>query len=343
MAFLAGFVGKIKDYFSTKITADNYKWYKENIKEWKRLYIKYIDNKKLYMLKEYEKALDKFYDINVDRNQYFIDNLDFIKEVKKVEGKNEGEESELEKVIGSLKEAKSVNVVVTGGFHTGALSEMLGKEGISYIVITPNVSEGVEEAERAYHELAKEQSKILFQSLATMPLSQTATIEQKLVGLAQVLIQQQKYGTQEINEGLEYIATRLEPGTVFRMAGDVKKEGEEVKITINGKEFIRNGEGVFVEQRGQEEAVKPLEKSSKSAGLTALVSFILSNISLVFLILIPFMSPVLPFMFIPLAVMIPCSIVAFFEFWQDMEISDARNKLGRQVEKFFLSLKDKPY
>ncbi|MDR2818248.1 MAG: InlB B-repeat-containing protein [Endomicrobium sp.] len=38
-------------------------------------------------------------------------------------------------------------------------------------------------------------------------------------------------------------------------------------------------------------------------------------------------------MFIPLAVMIPCSIVAFFEFWQDTEISDARNKLIRQVQK----------
>jgi hypothetical protein len=28
VAFLAEFVGKIKDYFSTKITADNYEWYK---------------------------------------------------------------------------------------------------------------------------------------------------------------------------------------------------------------------------------------------------------------------------------------------------------------------------
>ena len=101
VAFLAGFIGKIKDYFSTKITADNYEWYKGNIKEWKRLYIKYIDNKKLEMLKEYEKALDKFYDINVDRNQYFIDNLEFIKEAKKVEEKKEVEESEVEKVIGS--------------------------------------------------------------------------------------------------------------------------------------------------------------------------------------------------------------------------------------------------
>jgi hypothetical protein len=261
VAFLAGFIGKIKDYFSTKITADNYERYKENIKEWKRLYIKYIDNKKMEMLKEYEKRLDRFYDINVDRNQYFIENLDFIKEAKKVEGKKEEQESEVEKVIGSLKEAKSVNVVVTGGFHTEALSEMLAKEGISYIVITPNVSKGVEEAERAYHELAKEQSKILFQSLATMPLSQVATIEGKLVGLAQVLIQKD-YGTQEINETLEYIGSRLEAGTAFRMEGDVKKE-EAVKITINGKAFIRNVEGIFVEQRVQEEVEDRLKSRQR--------------------------------------------------------------------------------
>jgi hypothetical protein len=59
--------------------------------------------------------------------------------------------------------------VVTGGFHTEALSVMLAKEGILYIVTPPympNVNEVVEEAEKACHELAKEQSKILFQSLA---------------------------------------------------------------------------------------------------------------------------------------------------------------------------------
>jgi hypothetical protein len=73
--------------------------------------------------------------------------------------------------------------------------------------------------------------------------------------------------------------------------------------------------------------------------MTAVVSFILSNISVVFLVLILFMSWALPFMIIPLAVMIPCAVVAFFEFWQDIEISDARNKLIRQLEP--LQLKDK--
>ena len=93
------------------------------------------------------------------------------------------------------------------------------------------------------------------------------------MGLAQVLIQKD-YGTQEINETLEYIGSRLEAGTAFRMEGDVKKE-EAVKITINGKAFIRNVEGIFVEQRVQDEEVaRPLEKSAKSAGMTALVSFI---------------------------------------------------------------------
>jgi hypothetical protein len=87
------------------------------------------------------------------------------------------------------------------------------------------------------------------------------------------------------------------------------------------------------------EVSKPLEKSSKSAGMTALVSFIVSNISVVFLILIPFMSWALPFMFIPLAIMIPCAIVASFEFWQDIEISDARNKLSRQEQSFETQLR----
>ncbi|MDR2251579.1 MAG: hypothetical protein LBD98_01895 [Endomicrobium sp.] len=67
--------------------------------------------------------------------------------------------------------------------------------------------------------------------------------------------------------------------------------------------------------------------------MTALVSFIAANISVVFLVLIPFMSWALPFMLIPLAIMVPCGIVACFEFWQEGEISDAGNKLSRQKEK----------
>jgi hypothetical protein len=183
VAFLSWFAYEYINYFTTKITSDNHVWYKENIKEWKRLYVKYIDNQKLAMLEPYEKMADEFYDVNVDRNQYFMDNLDFIKEAKKVDIKIDKTESDSDKVIQSLKEAKNVNVVVTGGFHTQALSEMLAKQGISYIVITPNVSEGVEVAERAYHALAKEQSNLLFQSLATQPLSQLGSPEQKLVGI----------------------------------------------------------------------------------------------------------------------------------------------------------------
>ncbi|MDR3195304.1 MAG: hypothetical protein LBT58_00680 [Endomicrobium sp.] len=114
VAFLSWFGDEFKNYFSTKITADNHEWYKQHINEWKRLYIKYIDNKKLEMLKVHEKNLDAFYDTNVDRNQYFIDNLDFLKDVKKLDLIFDEKTSDSEKVIKSLKEAKNVSVVVTG-------------------------------------------------------------------------------------------------------------------------------------------------------------------------------------------------------------------------------------
>ncbi|MDR3195303.1 MAG: hypothetical protein LBT58_00675 [Endomicrobium sp.] len=66
---------------------------------------------------------------------------------------------------------------------------MLAKQGVSYIIITLTASEGIDAAEKAYHSLAKKQSKMLFQTLATRPLSQAVTLEQKLAGLTGVLIQ----------------------------------------------------------------------------------------------------------------------------------------------------------
>ncbi|MDR1104291.1 MAG: MFS transporter, partial [Endomicrobium sp.] len=50
-----------------------------------------------------------------------------------------------------------------------------------------------------------------------------------------------------------------------------------------------------------------------------------------FLVLIPFMSWALPFMIIPLAVMIPCAVVAFFELYQKIVISNAQLKISEML------------
>jgi hypothetical protein len=325
VAFLSWFSDEFENYFSTRITADNHEWYKQHIDEWKRLYIKYIDNKKLEMLKDYEKTLDTFHDTNVDRNQYFLDNLDFLKDVHHTDLISDKKLSDTEKVIQSLHEAKNIYIVITGGFHSQALTDMLAKQGVSYMVITPTVTEGIDLTEKGHHSLAMQQSRMLFQSLATQPLSQNTPIEQKLIGITDVLLQR-GYSNETINETLKSIAILLQPGTVFSISDEAQKQ-KSVTITINNKHFLRNIDGIFEEQIAKP-SQKTLEKS-RSAGISSLVNFISSTVSIPFLFFIPTMSWALPFMILPLLSIIPCTIMGSYEIWQKKETYQLERKLAK--------------
>ena len=171
VVFLTNFEKYLKDYVSSKITSDDYEYYKENIDTFRLLWNKYVDNKVLDLLDEYIVEADKFYKINTDRNIYFTDNM-FTKEsvLGKIENEIESKD-DVNKIIDNMKAVKEVDIVITGGFHSQTVTEILKNHGVSYIVITPNVTDGVKLAEDTYYEIAKEQSKISFQTLATLPFS----------------------------------------------------------------------------------------------------------------------------------------------------------------------------
>ncbi|MBR3627480.1 MAG: hypothetical protein IKN42_01380 [Elusimicrobia bacterium] len=168
VVFLINFARYLKDYVTSKITSDDYVYYKENIDTCRQLWNKYIDNRVLSLLDEYIAEADKFYKINTDRNIYFTRNMfkesDELNEIEtEVEAKGD-----VNKIIENMKGVKEVDVVITGGFHSQTVTEILKNHGVSYIVITPNVTEGTKLAEETYYEIAKEQSKISFQAFANL-------------------------------------------------------------------------------------------------------------------------------------------------------------------------------
>ncbi|MCL2144694.1 MAG: hypothetical protein FWH43_04290, partial [Endomicrobia bacterium] len=170
VVFLTGFHKYYRDFLSSKITSDDYAYYEANKDEFKRMWVKYIDNKKLAMLSEYENLAEDFYTVNMDRNKYFFDNIDGLENAGNT-ASSYGQDS-AEKIINSLKDAKNIYAVVTGGFHTQGVSDYLAAHGISTIVITPNVADGLEFAEEKYYQIAKEQSKVLFNALAPLNITQ---------------------------------------------------------------------------------------------------------------------------------------------------------------------------
>ena len=168
VVFLVHFGRYLRDYVTTKITLEDYKYYKENIEQYRKIYNKYVDNRVLSLLDEYIAQIDKFYEINMDRNLYFTKNMfEENEQFVQIEQVKQAFD-DINKIISNMDEVKRVDVVVTGGFHSQTVTELLEQQNVSYIVITPNVTDGIKLAEETYYELAKEQSKISFQTIAPL-------------------------------------------------------------------------------------------------------------------------------------------------------------------------------
>lgn len=181
VVFLVHFGRYLRDYVTTKITLEDYKYYKENIEQYRKIYNKYVDNRVLSLLDEYISQIDKFYEINMDRNLYFTRNMfENNEQFLKIEDVKQAVD-DINKIISNMDEVKKVDVVVTGGFHSQTVTKLLEQQNVSYIVITPNVTDGIKLAEETYYELAKEQSKISFQTIAPVIASLSPQLQAVLL------------------------------------------------------------------------------------------------------------------------------------------------------------------
>ena len=180
VVFMAKFEKYLGDYLTSKITKDDYEYYNANIAKYRQLWDKYVDNRVLHMLDGYMAEADKFYRINTDRNEYFTENIT----EGVVTGKIDAEISssgEINKILENMSGVKRVDVIITGGFHTTSISDILDNQNVSYIVITPNVTDGTKYAEQTYYRIVKEQSKISFQALANLIASLSPIDQMKIL------------------------------------------------------------------------------------------------------------------------------------------------------------------
>ena len=76
-----------------------------------------------------------------------------------------------------MDDVKKVDIVVTGGFHSQTVTELLKKHNVSYIVITPNVTDGIKLAEDTYNKILQEQGEIDFQMIAPVIASLSSQLQ----------------------------------------------------------------------------------------------------------------------------------------------------------------------
>ena len=182
IVFLTSFERYLQNYLNSKITSQDYKYYSDNIAKYKELWNKYADNRVLSLLDDYIKQADSFYKTNNERNIYFANKIFENEKTNKIEDSVEAKE-DINKIMGNIDKVKKLDVVITGGFHSQTVTELLESKNVSYIVITPKIAQDTKFAQDTYYQLAKEQSEINFQTLAPAIASLSPELQNKILNM----------------------------------------------------------------------------------------------------------------------------------------------------------------
>lgn len=179
--FIKNYLEKLSHYLTNKMTAKEYEQFIRDSKKFKLLWAKYIDIDNIIDVDSYLNLVDDFYKYNVERNRIFIKNLtgkNTKEDIQELRIKNTNINHE-EKIIDDMSNGKKIHVVITGGFHTYGFNKLLEKENISYMVITPNITEDTVKAENLYENIFNEQYNITNTTFANRPITEIIEILNK--------------------------------------------------------------------------------------------------------------------------------------------------------------------
>ncbi len=161
VAFLADFFPYFKGFLLNSITAQDYEYFKSRFAKFKTVWLKYAYDDKIGALEKDFALLNEFYGTNEGRNTRFLNNIEELRGERKTQAAASGaargalyREAEL---VNKLKNTKII-AVITGGFHTRGLNELLRERNISYINITPGATKEDKTAARVYARLAMRQA-----------------------------------------------------------------------------------------------------------------------------------------------------------------------------------------
>lgn len=169
VSFLVDFYNVFKNYLTNNLTANDYDYFLAKVNKFKDIYSKYTVVSRFKDLASDFNILDTYYGINNQRNTVFMNHILADKQI-------EYNTQDLSKDI--FKQAKEIIVVITGGYHTKGLGQLLQDKKISYITITPNVEGGIEQSEKYYKDIIREETNIETNALSFTVASSTNDFDQ---------------------------------------------------------------------------------------------------------------------------------------------------------------------
>ena len=199
ITYISDFEKYFKDYLQYKLTENDWIYFKRGFAKFNALYGKYASVNRIKEIENDFEQLNKYYEINDARNDVFVKNLLQNKVCEQVSQKVRSSEE-------VLKNSKDVIVAVTGGFHSGALKELLSEKHVNTIIVTPSIYESVLQANEKYSEIIQTQSEINSQALAyTLASCSDGNYQKELLfaALTEILGQENLSQIEDVFEGAD--------------------------------------------------------------------------------------------------------------------------------------------
>ncbi|MCL1971839.1 MAG: hypothetical protein FWG57_02470 [Endomicrobia bacterium] len=152
LLYLNSFIDLMEGFLENKITAPEYQYFERELPNFKALWTKYTRMSELPGLEQYYSLFESFYKVNFERDKIFINNVKGSLPKTNDPNMTFSKDMIMTDIAKLLANAKEVEVVVTGGFHTQGVSRVLQNARQSYVVITPNVTQDAALADKLFAE-----------------------------------------------------------------------------------------------------------------------------------------------------------------------------------------------
>ncbi|MBR3628474.1 MAG: hypothetical protein IKN42_06480 [Elusimicrobia bacterium] len=256
--FMERFLSLLESLLQNKINFREYKNYNYSFSDFERILDKYIIFINLDSLKKAIDTAEKFYSVNVDRDEYFAKTIVSETDAKAV-NHNPVRNGNAENI---LKKASKIDVIISGGFHTSGISRFLENKKQSYIVITPETAGSISEYDNLYDSIIKQQAA-MFERNAFDFIKKSAVFElsplsaDPLKAVFTIIFSEQTLRKLQTNKMLNVkaIESVVNSGYGKKVVNieSIEIDSDIVRINANGKKLILKNGKVFYEGETVEE------------------------------------------------------------------------------------------
>jgi hypothetical protein len=166
ISYIADMFGYFEDCLNNRLSPDNYEYFSERFEKFKLLLPRYTGNNIFASLEKDFALLNEYYSVNFKRNNCFMEHI---------------QNDLAQQSTSSYDATREALVVVSGGFHSSGIEKLLAEQHISYITITPNVTQGTEQSESTYVEIARQQAKMFSQNMIAVYMASNIEAEATLL------------------------------------------------------------------------------------------------------------------------------------------------------------------